>query len=136
MLVQLGRGLVIAALHGGLLNRAVHAFDLAVGPGVTGLGEAVLDAVLGADAVEDVPKGPGLVAHVAELDAVVGQHRVRPVRQLGQYRRGNSAVSILVACGCNSAKATLLVRPMATNEYWRPSPVCTLAKSTCRYPMG
>lgn len=52
---------------------------------MTGLGEAVLEAVLGADAVEEVPKGPGLVAPVAKPGAVVGSHRVHPARQLGQY---------------------------------------------------
>lgn len=38
-----------------LLDRAVHALDLPVGPGVIGLGESVLDAVLVADALKDMP---------------------------------------------------------------------------------
>ena len=39
-------------LDGGLLHRPVHPLGLAVGPGMVGLGELVLDAVLFADAVE------------------------------------------------------------------------------------
>ena len=35
------RGLVMTALHGGFFNRAVHALDLAVGPGMGRLGRAV-----------------------------------------------------------------------------------------------
>ncbi|GAC1601177.1 MAG: hypothetical protein NVS3B25_28960 [Hymenobacter sp.] len=85
MLVQLGRGLVVVPVHGGSFNRAVQAFDRTGGPGMDRLGETVLEAVLGADAVEEVAKGPGLVAQVAERDAVVGQHRVHPVRPLGQH---------------------------------------------------
>jgi hypothetical protein len=53
------------------LNRAVYAFDIAVGLGVTRFCEAVLDAVLGADAVKQVTQGPELVAHVPEVDAVI-----------------------------------------------------------------
>ena len=34
------------AFDGGLLDRAVHPFDLAVGPGMPDLGEAMFDAVL------------------------------------------------------------------------------------------
>jgi hypothetical protein len=33
---------------------------------------AVFDAMFGADVVKQVGQGPGLVAHLAELDAVVG----------------------------------------------------------------
>ena len=66
MLVQFVGCLVMVALDRRFFNRAVPALDGTVGPGVARLGEAVPDAVLGADAVEDVPKGPGLVAHVAK----------------------------------------------------------------------
>jgi hypothetical protein len=75
---------VVIALDSGLFNRAIHALDLAVGPEMARLREAVFDAVLGANAVKQVRQGPGLVAHVAKLDAVVGEHRVHPVRQFGQ----------------------------------------------------
>lgn len=43
---------VVVALDGGLLERPVHSLDLAVRPRVVGLGQAVLDAVLGAGEFE------------------------------------------------------------------------------------
>ena len=46
---------VVEGLGGGILDGAVHPRCLTVGPGVVWLGEAVLDAMLVADAVEDVP---------------------------------------------------------------------------------
>src|SRR3546814_1479439 len=37
---------VVVAANGGLFDRAVHAFDLTVGPGVVRLGEPMVDARL------------------------------------------------------------------------------------------
>ena len=70
---ELGVVVVVEALDGGFLDRVVHAFDLAVGPGVVGLGEAVLDAVASAGEVEHVGAEAGGVAgavlgQVGELD--------------------------------------------------------------------
>jgi predicted RNA methylase len=48
-------GLVVIALDRGVLDGAVHPLDLTVGPGMVGLGQTMLDAVLVADAVEHVP---------------------------------------------------------------------------------
>ena len=55
--------------------------SMPVGPGMVRLGEAVLDVVLAANAVEHVQSVTGCRArtprgHIAELNAVVGQHRV------------------------------------------------------------
>ena len=49
MFAELLVAVVVVALDGGFLDGAVDAFDLAVGPGVIGPGEAVRDALLGAD---------------------------------------------------------------------------------------
>ncbi len=73
-------GLVIELLDGGFFQGAVHAFDLAVGPGMVDPGEAVLDAVGHADAVEDVLEGVAVPLVVAELDAVVGEDGMDLVR--------------------------------------------------------
>jgi len=54
MLPQLVVVVVVVAFDGGLLEGPVHAFNLAVGPRVVGLGQPVLDAVLPADAIEQV----------------------------------------------------------------------------------
>ncbi len=77
--------LVVVALGGGLLDGAVHSLDLAVGPRVVGLGKPVLDIVGATDLVEtvDTPAGGLAVAvlgQLSELNAVVGQQRVDPVR--------------------------------------------------------
>ena len=45
---------VVVAVHRGILERAVHAFDLAIGPGMVGPGQPVLDAVLLAGIAERV----------------------------------------------------------------------------------
>ena len=84
VLVELGRGLVVVALHGRLFQGAVEALHLPVGSGVGRLGKAVFDAVLVADAGEDVPLGIHLVGHIAKLGAVVGQDFMHLVRGSGQ----------------------------------------------------
>ena len=82
---QLVVGFVVVALDRGLLEGSVHALDLAVGPRVVGLGHAVLDAVGSADlveAVDPIAGGPAIAVlrQVGELDAVIGEHGVKPVR--------------------------------------------------------
>ncbi len=61
------------------LDRAVHPLDLAVGPRVLRLGEAMVDEVLVADPVDDMVEGVFVVRLVGELDAVIGQHGVDDV---------------------------------------------------------
>lgn len=65
---------IVEALDGGVLDRAVHPFDLAIGPGVPDLGEAVLDPVLFAAHVEHVCyesccRAVGVARREGELDA-------------------------------------------------------------------
>ena len=57
MAAQLVVIVVVEALDGRFLDRAVHPLDLSVGPGMLDLGEPVLDAMFVADAVEDVHEG-------------------------------------------------------------------------------
>jgi hypothetical protein len=52
-------GLVVVALNGRFLEGPVHPFDLAIGPGMVRLREAMFDAVLVADAIEHVPAVAG-----------------------------------------------------------------------------
>src|SRR6516162_5234637 len=54
VLSELPVGLVVIAPNGGFLEGAVHPLDLTIGPRMVRLGEAVLDALLAADAVEHV----------------------------------------------------------------------------------
>ena len=70
---------VVKAFHGRLLDRAVHAFDLAICPRVPDLGEPMFDLMLAANAVEDVFEGINMPVVIGELDAIIGEHDVEPV---------------------------------------------------------
>ena len=84
--------LVVVSAHCGALDRAVHALDVAVGPGVVHLGQPVPDAALAADAIEDVTEGVSVLRPVGELHAIVGEHSVdaigRGLDQISQEPRG------------------------------------------------
>ena len=82
---------VVEQLDGRVLDGAIHAFGLAVGPRMIRLGEPVFDAVLDADPIENVgAKEPAagaaaVLGHIGEGHSVVGQHRVNLV---GKGRHG------------------------------------------------
>src|SRR2546423_12077111 len=85
---QVGSELVVAvivvAVDGRLFDRAVHPFDLPIGPWVMGLGQAMLDALGSADlikSVDPVSSGPAIAVfwQDSELNTVIGQHRMQPV---------------------------------------------------------
>ena len=93
---------VAEALDGHVFQRAVHAFDLAVGPRVAWFGQAVVDVVLGACIFEsmrekwlallhetpDLGRCRGGVPGRGEVRAVIGQHGMDCVRQgLGVQRQ-------------------------------------------------
>src|SRR5262245_27144944 len=59
VLSELPVGFVVVAPHGRLLEGTVHALDLAIGPRVVGLGEAMLDVVLATDAIKHVQTPTG-----------------------------------------------------------------------------
>lgn len=78
---ELRMAVVMIAFDDGFLDRPVHPFDLAVGPGMPDLGEPVLDAILTTTHIEhvrDVAGGGaiGVAWREGKLDAVVGQHGV------------------------------------------------------------
>ena len=54
MIFELAMSVIVIAPDGRLLERTVHPLDLAVGPRMVWLGEAMLDVVLAADAIEHV----------------------------------------------------------------------------------
>ena len=90
MLTQLVVALVVEPLDGGILDGAVHALDLTIGPRVSRLGEPVLDIELGAGELEgvaeewllagqhllDVLGRPAIAGGLGEVRAVVGEHGV------------------------------------------------------------
>ena len=68
---------VMEALDGRVLDRAVHPFDLAIGPWMVGFGQPVLDPVGLADHVKAHRPGVnGLPVPrlLCELDAIVGEN--------------------------------------------------------------
>ena len=93
MLTQLVVALVVESLDGGILDGAVHALDLAIGPRVPRLGQPVLDIELGAGELEgmaeewllagqhllDVLGRPAIAGGLGEVRAVVGEYGVDPV---------------------------------------------------------
>ena len=85
VLVEFLGALVVEALDGSFLNRAVHALDLAVRPRVRWFGQAVLHAVCAADAVKTVPTWQELVRLRHKLHSVVGQYGMHFVGQLVEH---------------------------------------------------
>lgn len=71
MLVELGRGLIVVALHSGFFQGAIEALELAVGPGVGGFGEAMLNAERAANAGKAMATWKPLMRLQSELYAVV-----------------------------------------------------------------
>lgn len=85
--------LIEVAPDGCLLERSVHSLDLAVGPGMIGLGETMVDVVLGTGQLEavrphefatieglaDVVCRRGDIAGRCELHPIVCQHGVHLV---------------------------------------------------------
>jgi len=84
MASKLGVVVVVIAFDRCLFDRAVHPFDLSIRPGMLDLGQAVLDAMLAADAIEDMLEGMDIGLAVGELDAVISQYRMEPV---GEWSR-------------------------------------------------
>ena len=76
MLFQVVVGLIVVLFHGGLFERAVHPFDLAIGPRMVGLGQPMVNTMLVTNPIKDMLKGVKIAFAIRELDAVIGQHRV------------------------------------------------------------
>ena len=115
MAAELVVAVVVEPLHGGVLDRAVHSLDLTIRPGMFHLGQPVLNPMFPADAAEDVLHCEDVALAVGELDAVVGEEGMEPIRSGGdQIARGDCAAAIFPAFSASPAKANLLVRSMAT----------------------
>jgi len=74
---------VVEAPDRGLLDRAVHPFDLAVRPRVVELREAMVDAQLGAGQIKGVgSEGPPIcqqLLNLCDLPAALGRRELKPV---------------------------------------------------------
>ena len=74
MLFQVVMSLVVMLFHGGLFERTVHPFHLAVGPGMVGFGQPMVNTILMTDAIKDMVKGLAITLPIGKLDAVIGEH--------------------------------------------------------------
>lgn len=88
---QLVVAVVVVALNRGLFDGAVHALDLAVGPGMIGFRETVVDAMQQTDPIEWMAAKAGcwslsILWKISELDAVVGEHGMNPIRNSRDQR--------------------------------------------------
>lgn len=104
--------LIMVALDGRVLDRAVHSLNLAIDSVMVHLYQAMLDPVLRANPVEDVLHRIAILFTVCELDIVVGEDRVDPVGQ----RRDEIAQELgSPAFFPSRTTANLEVRSMAAN---------------------
>lgn len=123
-------GFVIEALDGGLFEGSVHALDLAVGPGMLRLGQAMIDVGFGTGELEgmgaeqfsaferklDLRDSRTAIPGRGEMHAVVGEHGVDLVgHDLDQCVQEVGRDS-LRGLSCTSTKANLEVRSMATKR--------------------
>ena len=80
MLFQVVMSLVVIIFHGGIFERTVHTFHLAIGPGLGGFGQPMVTTMLMTDAIKDMVKGVSIALPIGELDAIIGEHRVELLR--------------------------------------------------------
>ena len=123
---------VVVRAHGGLFERAIDAFNLAIGPGVVGTREAVLDVEFSTSQLEGVHalnlirrrwlfgRGGLLLLtplQLDELNTVVGQDSMDFIGQrLATSARRKSAATRLVTWVWSWAKANFEVRSTATKR--------------------
>ena len=74
---------VVITLNCCLFDRPVHALDLSIGPRMLDLGESVLNAMFAADAVKNVLASKSVPFLIGELNAIVSEDDVDPVRHCG-----------------------------------------------------
>ena len=96
--MKLEMAVVMEAINGGFFDGAIHTFDLSVGPGMPGLGEAMIDSMPKTDPVEGVSAETSrgafaIFGQIGELDPVVGEHGMNAIGN-GCYQGQKKG------CGC------------------------------------
>ena len=64
------RGLILVFLYRSFLERAVHAFYLAIGPRVVGCGQSMIDTILLTDTSQEMLTGSDIALAIGEREAV------------------------------------------------------------------
>jgi len=134
--------LVVEAFDGCVLDGAVHAFDLAVGPRLAWLGQPMFDVVLGAGNIEGVREKHLATIHRAanvwgrrsdvsrrgKMGAVVGQDGMDPVPRAyiemilsskPVKRRWYFAISSGSKLPCRSRGISKAMRPLSVTTFFR-----------------
>lgn len=127
------------ALNRRVLDGAVHPLDLAVGPRMVGLCQAMLDPVGLADHAEAHRPGVDGVSVpwlLGELDAVVGENGMDLVRHGLEQVLQELPGGLSVSCCDELPRANLDVRSIPTKRKSLPSAVCISAMSMWKNPMG
>ena len=78
MVLELFVLVVVIALHSCFFDCSVHAFDLAVGPGMFDFGQPVINAIFLTAHIKHMGeiccrRAIGIARRIGELDAIVGQ---------------------------------------------------------------
>ena len=85
---------VVIALDGGFFDSLVHAFYLAVGPGMSDFSQAVFNVMLMANTVKEVHRCKLVLFAMGKLGAVIAQEGVYFIRQ------GSNNMAQELYCGC------------------------------------
>jgi hypothetical protein len=88
---QLVVAVIVVTLNCGLFDGAVHPLHLTVGPGMIRFGEPVVNVVQKTDPVKRMAAKAGcwslsILWKISELDAIVGEHGVNPIRNSRDQR--------------------------------------------------
>jgi hypothetical protein len=76
LLFQVVMGFAVRLFHGGLFEGAIHPFYLAIGPGMVGCGQPMVNTMLMTDTIKDMVQGIDIAHPIGKLDAVIGEQRV------------------------------------------------------------
>lgn len=100
MFTKLLMGVVEIAIDCRVLQRAVHPLHLPVRPGMVGLGQPMLNPMLGTNAVKQQRKGVTVALAVGKLDAIIredgmdfiGHDSHEMTQELGSHQAGHPLV--------------------------------------------
>jgi hypothetical protein len=127
---QLVVAVIVVALNRGLFDGAVHPLHLTVGPEMIRLGEPMVDAVQKTDPVKRMAAkarcwSPSIFWKISELDTVVGEHGVNPIRNSCDQRLQES-------CSCSHVRTQS--HSEGTNclqDRWKMTPTFRTAEQMC-----
>ena len=104
MFFELPVVLVVGCVHCGLFERAIRPLFLPVGPGMIRLRKAVFNTIVMAHTTKDMSECIAVSLPVCELNAVISQNCVNPIRhrshevteELGSYRLGRRCLKLYI----------------------------------------